>query len=440
MPLSPPPELLIFSRYPASGKAKTRLIPLLGAEGAAQLHRRLTEHTVGVARTSRSENSRYNITVHYTGAALKDFRSWLGCDLQYKLQPSGDIGQRMQEAFRSSLEHHSSHVIGFGTDIPGLTPAILHQAYAGLDNHDIVLGPAVDGGYYLIGMNSLHSELFNDIAWGTGQVYRQTQEICHQLGLRVFELPSLSDIDLPEDLNLLRDNPHFSDVLTHTPLLSVIIPTLNEASVLGTTLNALQKSDDIEIIVADADSQDGTGDIASRHGAKLLKVTTGRADQLNQGVKNSQGRYLLFLHADTLLPPDYRALILTALDNPSTVAGAFRFKTDISSLAMRIVEWGTNVRSSILKWPYGDQGLFMERRIFDEMGGFSALPIMEDFELIRRLRHRGRIVTLNQEAMTSARRWKKLGILRTTIINQLMIAGFLMGISSKTLSRFYRKK
>ena len=316
MPLSPPPELLIFSRYPASGKAKTRLIPLLGAEGAAQLHRRLTEHTVGVARTSRSENSRYNITVHYTGAALKDFRSWLGCDLQYKLQPSGDIGQRMQEAFRSSLEHHSSHVIGFGTDIPGLTPAILHQAYAGLDNHDIVLGPAVDGGYYLIGMNSLHSELFNDITWGTGQVYRQTQEICHQLGLRVFELPSLSDIDLPEDLNLLRDNPHFSDVLTHTPLLSVIIPTLNEASVLGTTLNALQKSDDIEIIVADADSQDGTGDIASRHGAKLLRVTTGRADQLNQGVKNSQGRYLLFLHADTLLPPDYRALILTALDNP----------------------------------------------------------------------------------------------------------------------------
>ena len=82
----------------------------------------------------------------------------------------------------------------------------------------------------------------------------------------------------------------------------------------------------------------------------------------------------------------------------------------------------------------------MERRIFDEMGGFSAIPIMEDFELIRRLRHRGRIVTLNQEAMTSARRWKKLGILRTTIINQLMIAGFLMGISSKTLSRFYRKK
>lgn len=440
MTLSPTPELLIFCRYPVPGKAKTRLIPELGADRAAQLHRRLTEHTVSVARAYHSENSRCKVSVHYTGAPLKDFRSWLGCDLTYRIQPAGHIGQRMHAAFRNSLEHHSRQVIGFGTDIPGLTPTILQQAHISLADHDIVLGPAVDGGYYLIGMNALHPELFHNIDWGTDQVYRQTKEICDQLELRVFELPSLSDIDRPEDLSQLKNNPDFSDVLTNKPLLSVIIPTLNEAEVLATTLETLQRSDDIEIIVVDADSQDGTGEIALRYGAKLLTVTTGRADQLNEGGKNCRGRTLLFLHADTLLPSDYHHLIHTTLLNPSTVAGAFRFKTDTNILSMRIVEWGTNFRSAVLQWPYGDQGLFMEKRIFDEMGGFSAISIMEDFELIRRLRRRGNIFTLNKEAITSARRWKKMGIIRTTIVNQLMIAGFLLGISTKTLSRLYRKK
>jgi len=439
-PLGSTSRLLIFSRYPVSGKAKTRLIPTLGAEGAARLHRRLTEHAISIARASCLEDSNYNLTVHYTGARLKDFRAWLGCDLEYKIQPRGDIGQRMQAAFKSTLDHNGGHAIGFGTDIPNLTPAILHQAHTSLDDHDIVLGPAIDGGYYLIGMKTFHPELFVNIDWGTDRVYQQTQEICTHLGLQVAELPKLSDIDLPEDLEPLKNHHYFSDISTDKPLLSVIIPTLNEARVLGTTLEKLQHSDNVEIIVIDAGSQDGTGDIATRYGAKLLTITTGRADQFNTGVKHSKGRYLLFLHADTLLPQNYSHLIHSALADPSTVAGAFRFKTDVSSIAMRIVEWGTNFRSAILKWPYGDQGLFMERRVFDEMGGFSRIPIMEDFELIRRLRHRGNIVTLADEAITSARRWQNLGIVRTIIVNQLMIAGFLIGVPTETLKRLYRHK
>lgn len=439
MPLVSTCRLLIFSKYPVAGKAKTRLIPILGAARAAELHQRLAEHTVSVARSSSIESG-YGLAIHYTGGPLKNFRAWLGTDLEYRQQPTGDLGQRMQTAFRSSLAHTPDCAIGFGTDIPGLTPAILHQAQARLENHDIVLGPAADGGYYLIGMKSLHPELFIDIDWGTDRVYQQTRAKCSHLGLQVAELPRLSDIDRPEDLENLSNHPDFSDFFTDKPLLSVIIPTLNEAPVLGATLERLQQSDNVEIIVADADSQDGTGDIATHYGAKLLTVTTGRADQLNEGVKQSTGRYLLFLHADTLIPRNYSDLILSALKNPSTVAGAFRFKTDASSLGMRIVEWGTNFRSAILKWPYGDQGLFMERRVFDEIGGFPATPIMEDFELIRRLRRRGPIITLADEAITSARRWQNLGIVRTTIVNQLMIAGFLTGVSTETLRHLYRHK
>ncbi len=220
----------------------------------------------------------------------------------------------------------------------------------------------------------------------------------------------------------------------------MIIPTLNEATVLGHTLKQLQQANNVEIIVVDGDSQDGTGQIATQFGADLFRVSTGRADQLNKGVENSKGRYLLFLHADTILPHNYDYLIRSALNNPNTVAGAFRFKTDTSSLAMRIVEWGTNFRSTVLQSPYGDQGLFMERRVFDEMGGFSTIPIMEDFELIRRLRRRGIIITLREQAMTSGRRWQQLGTIRTTIINQLMIVGFLLGVPAEKLRYLYRHK
>ncbi|SEA24299.1 hypothetical protein SAMN05660420_01569 [Desulfuromusa kysingii] len=441
MPLNTSSALLIFSKYPVLGKAKTRLIPALGAEGAAQLHRRLAEHTLKTARTTCAERCNCNLTVHYTGARLKDFRSWLGSDLEYKVQPDGDLGARMQAAFKTSFDHHHNYVIGLGTDVPGLTPELIQHAYTCLGDYDIVIGPALDGGYYLLGMKSPRPELFAHIDWGTDQVYRQTREICTRLELSVYELPHLSDIDLPEDLPLFSDNPQFNAIIDNESPLSIIIPTLNEAAVIATTIESLQQTDAaIEIIVVDAASEDDTAAIAAQCGAKVFTVTTGRADQLNAGVKNSNGRHLLFLHADTLLVPNYRQLVRSTLDNPSTVAGAFRFKTDASGLAMRTVEWGTNFRSTVFKWPYGDQGLFMERRIFDEMGGFSPLTIMEDFDLVRRLRQRGPVVTLKEEALTSARRWKNLGVIRTTIINQLMIAGFFTGVSTKKLRNFYRHK
>lgn len=213
-------RLLIFSRYPVAGEAKTRLIPALGSDGAAQLHRNMTEYVVNMARTTyelKPENH-CGVTISYTGAGLKDFRAWLGPDLQYKAQSSGDLGQRMKNAFKNAFAHGSKNVIGIGTDVPSLSSAILQQAQENLDNHDLVLGPAADGGYYLIGMNSYYPELFADIDWGTEHVYEQTQKICTRLNLQIAELPVLNDIDRPEDLNILRDDPRFSDILSRKAL------------------------------------------------------------------------------------------------------------------------------------------------------------------------------------------------------------------------------
>jgi len=437
MAARPENHLVLFARYPAPGQAKTRLIPALGPEGAARLHRRLTEQAAGVARAAGARDAA-RVTVCFTGAPRRDFRSWLGPDLAYAAQPAGDLSVRTRQAFAAAFRNQARQVVAFGSDVPALSTDLLHQALAGLREHDVVLGPAADGGYYLIGMKRDRPELFAGIDWGTARACAQTRAAIDRQGLSVTELPTLSDVDLPEDASALRADPRFADVWTGKPLLSVIIPTLDEAATVARTLERARRADDIEIIIVDGGSQDATREIAARAGVTVLVTSDGRAAQQNQGAAVARGRHLLFLHADTLLPDGYAEQIRRTLDRPAVVAGAFRFRTDGCGAAIRLVEWGANIRSAIFRWPYGDQGLFMEKRVFDELGGFSPLPIMEDFELVRRLRRRGPVATLNEAAITSARRWQRLGALRTTGLNLAMVAGFRAGVPPERLARFYR--
>ena len=172
------------------------MIPSLGPEGAARLHRRLTEHAAGVARAAGATGDA-GVTVCTTRGSTvsRDFRSWLGRDLGYATQPAGDLGVRLRQAFASAFRGGARRVVAFGADVPDLSPAILHQALAGLREHDVVLGPAADGGYYLIGMKRDRPELFAGIDWGTERVCAQTRAAIGRLGLSVAELPTLSDVD-----------------------------------------------------------------------------------------------------------------------------------------------------------------------------------------------------------------------------------------------------
>ena len=430
-------RIVLLARYPVPGQAKTRLIPALEPAGAARLHRRLTEHAVSAARAAGASGDA-GVTVCFTGAGRREFRAWLGGDFAYAMQPAGDLGVRLRRAFGSAFSGHARRVVVVATDVPDLTAVVLRHALASLREHDVVLGPAADGGYYLIGLKRARPELFLGIDWGTGRVCSQTREAIRRQGLSVLELPTLGDVDLPEDAAALRADPRFADVWTGTPLITVIIPTLDEAALLGATLDCVRGATGIEIVVADGGSRDATREIAAQAGAAVLVTLDGRAAQQNQAAAVAKGRYLLFLHADTLLPDGYAELIRRTLDRPATVAGAFRFRMEGIGASRRLAEWGANIRSSLCQWPYGDQGLFMEKRVFDELGGFSLLPIMEDYELVSRLRRRGAVVTLREAATTSARRWQQLGALRSTMCNVSMIAGFRAGIPPKRLARFYR--
>lgn len=225
------------------------------------------------------------------------------------------------------------------------------------------------------------------------------------------------------------------------PQISVIIPTLNEASYLPQALRSLRGAQDIETIVVDGGSDDGTAEIieiAECENCRVLHSPPGRAKQQNAGAQAATGSHLLFLHADTRLPPHFDSAVRATLQEPGVVAGAFRLSIDAPGRPFRIIEGAVNIRSRCLQLPYGDQGIFLSSATFHELGGFRDLPIMEDFEFMRRLRRRGRIRITSLAVHTSARRWQEVGIWRTTWINQKIILGYYLGISHDRLATYYR--
>jgi hypothetical protein len=181
------------------------MIPVLGAEGAANLQRQMTEHTSIEVRKLKETS----IEIHFAGDNLDLMQQWLGSDLTYKQQTDGDLGKRMKSAFADAFTSGTSKVITIGTDCPDLNESILNDAFNALDRHDLVLGPAADGGYYLIGLSRLVPELFVKIKWGTAEVLAQTKEIARQLQLNTYYLPILNDVDRPEDLLIWEQSQIF---------------------------------------------------------------------------------------------------------------------------------------------------------------------------------------------------------------------------------------
>lgn len=428
-------KLILFTRYPVPGKVKTRLIPELDKEGAASLQELMTGYAVLKARCCAAARHA-KIEIRFDGGNKRDMRKWLGDELEFNQQGKGDLGQRMERAFREAFEAGFERVIIIGCDCPEMDVQCLSEAFDALKENDIAIGPAVDGGYYLIALSKPVPELFTDVNWGTETVFDTTIKIAKSHGLRLFQLKKLSDVDRPKDLSSCH-NLGFLD--SNSGTLSVVIAALNEQSNIQKSISVASKGV-LEVIVADGGSQDKTAELAQQVGASLLTVTDGRSAQSNTAALKARGDILLFLHADTILPETFAADILEAVKGPNVAAGAFGLGINADRACFHMVESLTNLRSRLFQLPYGDQAIFMRRDVFLRLGGFAGLPIMEDYELVRRLRRRGRVVTLNKQVRTSARRWLQLGILRTAIINRLIIAGYWLGISPSRLASFYRNR
>ncbi len=176
------------------------MIPALGAEKAAALQRQMTEHTLIQVRELQN-NRPITVEVRFAGGDMTRIARWLGLDLVYKSQGEGDLGTRMARSLDLAFQDRIDHAVIIGTDCPGLNAQIMAEAFGLLhQSHDLVLGPALDGGYYLLGLRYFIPELFININWGTAEVLQHTVEIAKQLELSIAYLPDLADVDRPEDL------------------------------------------------------------------------------------------------------------------------------------------------------------------------------------------------------------------------------------------------
>jgi rSAM/selenodomain-associated transferase 2 len=224
--------------------------------------------------------------------------------------------------------------------------------------------------------------------------------------------------------------------------LSVIIPVLNEAYTINNTLMHLQNMEGgfrVEIIIVDGDPEGSTIAAVTSAAARKIKAPRGRGCQMHQGARLATGDILLFLHADVVLERNALLQIVNVCRRNDIAGGAFSLRIDSGKRVFRLIEKAVSIRSRLTKIPYGDQAIFINKTIYDRIGGFSDIPLMEDVDLMRRLKRTGgRISILPDRALTSPRRWEKEGVLYCTLRNWLLITLYYSGVAPKRLLKFYR--
>jgi len=221
-----------------------------------------------------------------------------------------------------------------------------------------------------------------------------------------------------------------------TKEMSIIIPTLNEERTISQCLETVVDILGIEVIVADGGSTDRTVEIAGQHrDVKVVSSIMGRSIQMNEGAGYASGEILLFLHADCVLSREVVLNVRNVFGSGSFVGGAFKIRLLSDKFPYRLIEMGINFRSRLFKLPYGDQGLFVKRSVFEELGGFREMSICEDLDFVYRLKKQGKIIILDERISSSIRRWENHGILRTSLRNQSLLVSYVLG--RKNLNHWY---
>ena len=220
--------------------------------------------------------------------------------------------------------------------------------------------------------------------------------------------------------------------------LSVVIPALDEADGIADAV-ASARAPDVEVIVVDGGSSDDTATRAGSSGARVIRAPRGRARQLEAGAREARGDALLFLHADTLLPPGYADAVVRALADPCVSGGAFRLRFDQHTHGLGWIERLAHLRVRLLGLPYGDQALFLRRETLAAIGGIPQVPILEDLDMVRALKRRGRLALLPLDAVTSARRYLARGPWRTALRHLAIALGGTLGVDRARLAVWARR-
>lgn len=434
---------------------KTRLMPELTAEQCAELHRCFLKDISKEMRALDAE-----LFIAYTGGEpvflRKAFRRSFREGRAFE-QSGADLGERMENAFRHVLGHGYDKAVLIGTDIPEIKAETIDDAFDRLDGSDIVMGPTSDGGYYLIGMKEARHEAFDVRLYGVGTVFDETVASIRAAGLTVSQVRAYSDIDEPADLTELRDRMVYDRelrrsetgrALTRDASISIIIPVYNEAGIIDMMTDQMKScGDDAEIIFVDGGSTDGTLEKLERAAAeaersgtrfRMISSEKGRGIQMNRGVLESSGEILFFLHCDCRLPEDFISEIRDCIaEHPY---GCFGIRYDSHNLFMLTNRIISNHRAWSRGLPFGDQGIFMDRKLFFDLGMYPEIPLMEDYELALRARRLGmRPAGTKKRILPSDRRYgcRTLSILKTELRMWNLRRLYRKGRSAEELSACY---
>lgn len=414
--------LIYFIKAPIEGKVKTRLAKSIGHEKATAFYRYCVEKLLALKAPPQCDRF-----IAYDD--MDELIQLPSCHLFP--QTKGDLGQRMYDAFTHVFSLGYQSVILTGSDIPSLDEAILEDAFALLSTSDAILSPTLDGGYYLIGFHAstFTCKAFEGITYSKEDVFEKTLTQLQPLHVSMGKM--LQDIDTVDDLKAYDKN------FFAFPHISVIIPVYREDAVLLTTIATLRqnaKGNDFEIIVVDTSEKTTIDAFPLLHVRTGMSSQQGRAHQMNEGALMAQGDILLFLHADTHVPKHWDAILKKA-----GKVGAFKLGIDSPKYIFRVIETLVYLRTTLTKIPYGDQGHFFETSFFRQLGGYATIPLMEDIEVMKRVKKRGEKITLLEDkVLTSPRRWEKEGIVYTTLRNRILSFLYFMGVSPKNLVKCYK--
>ena len=446
--------IIIFAKAPIHGHVKTRLAKDMDASVVLSLYRNFVKDII-----DKISDMGHHIKIFYDppgSESLSLMREWLGDYHEFVLQTGSDLGQKMANAFEYVFKHGTRQAVLLGTDFPDLPKEIISDAIQILKIKDAVIGPAIDGGYYLIGFSSdtYLQTIFTDIAWGTSAVFQQTMDVFLSSGFEVHQLPKWRDVDVYDDLKdliqSLRNHPDkaihtysfLEDIGMMTIDVSIIIPVINEERIINQALERLlsaKTSGAFEIIVVDGNVSGNTLRAITEKDIIKIKSPCGRGAQMNAGARAANGWILLFLHADTILPKNAIDSVISACRLKQIIGGAFDLGIDSDRPGYRLIEKITSLRSRRTRIPYGDQAIFLKKKAFVDIGAYNEIPIMEDIDLMLRVKQNGhKIKIISKPVKTSARRWENEGIVYCTLRNYILSKMFYLGVSPVILKKYYK--